>query len=574
LLAANSEMQPAAMVPTLMATEELTVLVAMGAAAIHEMLVQYSQRDKNEDKISLVNIPRTSVPIQSISVAGKSDEEVVAEVTQAVTTAIETKCNLPTVDRNKLGKQLCSQKLRFINTIADNRNWERVQHRLIEHRAAMGAMKSSNRAKGRVFRNQAVDEFTLANAIAHHLSNQAETRENFEKILRVFVDCNSPSYARRIEARIQLSEIAKCNPYVFGYHIKEAALNLQARYFDKNRLIDIFYDMRLPETIKMFLRESPYFWNNEKRLKELYDYVEKLNLDPENSFELMRQRGSGELTGEAKKRNYQKCKLQTLWFKGKIFPYPDKHKEILNESYNGKLFEVAVLCERGQLDEARAIAKRFNEDSMMKYVVNDYRGESFTGNLFAGLNEFLQKTKEKRLRAEAIVLPEAERNITAKSLPEDQISLAPDSDSSSTNQPIFNIVPPSLPPDQDPDKDKEQEKKKDSLPVLPEREKRIKKCHEEHNWGDRPGHVEKTPENIKLVKDVANDPECYLGPDKRGHHWYAKILEDGKQVWAKIRDNEIISWGINKPDNIKYYNPETGLAALKAPSQKIPRKPS
>ncbi len=54
---------------------------------------------------------------------------------------------------------------------------------------------------------------------------------------------------------------------------------------------------------------------------------------------------------------------------------------------------------------------------------------------------------------------------------------------------------------------------------------------------------------------------------------YAKILEDGKQVLAKIRDNEVVGWGVNKLDNIKYYNPKTGLATLKAPSQKIP-KPS
>jgi len=35
-----------------------------------------------------------------------------------------------------------------------------------------------------------------------------------------------------------------------------------------------------------------------------------------------------------------------------------------------------------------------------------------------------------------------------------------------------------------------------------------------------------------------------------------------------------VGWGVNKPDNIKKYNPKTGLAALKAPSQKIPGKKS
>jgi len=88
----------------------------------------------------------------------------------------------------------------------------------------------------------------------------------------------------------------------------------------------------------------------------------------------------------------------------------------------------------------------------------------------------------------------------------------------------------------------------------------------------REGHLIKTPENIKLVENVANNSEYHLGPpDKRGHHWYGKILEDGRQVWAEVRDNDIINWGMNRPGNIKTYNSETGLKALKAPSQKIPK---
>jgi len=90
----------------------------------------------------------------------------------------------------------------------------------------------------------------------------------------------------------------------------------------------------------------------------------------------------------------------------------------------------------------------------------------------------------------------------------------------------------------------------------------------------REGHVEKTLENEKLVHDVANDSECYLGPDKHGKHCYAKILKDGRQVWAEVWNNEIRSWGINEPGNIKIYNSETGLKVLKAPSQKIPGKKS
>jgi len=78
-------------------------------------------------------------------------------------------------------------------------------------------------------------------------------------------------------------------------------------------------------------------------------------------------------------------------------------------------------------------------------------------------------------------------------------------------------------------------------------------------------HLEKIPENTKLVEDIVNDLECYLGPDKHGKHCYAKILKDGRQVWAEEWNNEIRSWGINEPGNIKIYNSETGLKVLKAP---------
>ncbi len=89
----------------------------------------------------------------------------------------------------------------------------------------------------------------------------------------------------------------------------------------------------------------------------------------------------------------------------------------------------------------------------------------------------------------------------------------------------------------------------------------------------REGHLEKTPKNEKLVPDVANDPECYFGPGKHENHWYAKILEDGKQIWTEVRNNKIKNWGINEPGNIRTYNSETDFKARKPSSQKIP-KPS
>ena len=51
------------------------------------------------------------------------------------------------------------------------------------------------------------------------------------------------------------------------------------------------------------------------------------------------------------------------------------------------------------------------------------------------LNVTLQSKMNRRLQAEATVLSEVERNVAAELLPEDSISLAPASDSLSSNQP-------------------------------------------------------------------------------------------------------------------------------------------
>ncbi len=37
---------------------------------------------------------------------------------------------------------------------------------------------------------------------------------------------------------------------------------------------------------------------------------------------------------------------------------------------------------------------------------------------------------------------------------------------------------------------------------------------------------------------MANDPNCYYGPDNHESHCFAKKLKDGKQVWAEVRDIE------------------------------------
>lgn len=118
-------------------------------------------------------------------------------------------------------------------------------------------------------------------------------------------------------------------------------------------------------------------------------------------------------------------------------------------------------------------------------------------------------------------------------------------------------LPPEDPED-DPDKQNEQ-KSIDPNNKNPQEikfnEKNIK-----HIFEDRPGHMIDTPENrdllIKLVSDIKN----YFGPDQYGSSCYGKTLENGKQLWAYVRNGVIRNCGIN--DVPKVYNPITGFNQL------------
>lgn len=80
------------------------------------------------------------------------------------------------------------------------------------------------------------------------------------------------------------------------------------------------------------------------------------------------------------------------------------------------------------------------------------------------------------------------------------------------------------------------------------------------------GHFgEDTPENRKQLEDTANSTENYLGQDKRGNDWYAKILENGKQLWAEVRSGTIRDGGIN--NSVHQFNENTGLKRDSPPKQ-------
>ncbi len=88
-----------------------------------------------------------------------------------------------------------------------------------------------------------------------------------------------------------------------------------------------------------------------------------------------------------------------------------------------------------------------------------------------------------------------------------------------------------------------------------------------HIFRNAPGHLpDDTPANRKLLTDTANAPANFLGTDKRGNDWYARTLDDGRQVWTSSRGGQIGNGGINEIP--RAFNPLTGLSAPIKPNKK------
>jgi hypothetical protein len=81
-----------------------------------------------------------------------------------------------------------------------------------------------------------------------------------------------------------------------------------------------------------------------------------------------------------------------------------------------------------------------------------------------------------------------------------------------------------------------------------------------HIFRNEEGHLPRTPENYKLIRDLVRNAKNYLGPDMRGNHWWGKILENGKQLWAQAYKGIVRNGGLN--DTPRPYNPKTGLSKL------------
>ncbi len=87
-------------------------------------------------------------------------------------------------------------------------------------------------------------------------------------------------------------------------------------------------------------------------------------------------------------------------------------------------------------------------------------------------------------------------------------------------------------------------------------------------WNDWMESVQKvlmpdTPENRRLLEMLVSNRGNQLGTDMYGYEWYAEMLPDGRQVWAKVRNGEIKYGGIRRTP--KSFDPKKGLSSPNDP---------
>jgi|GEM_PF-1318460 hypothetical protein len=91
-------------------------------------------------------------------------------------------------------------------------------------------------------------------------------------------------------------------------------------------------------------------------------------------------------------------------------------------------------------------------------------------------------------------------------------------------------------PNLDPEKDP---KKKDPLPTN-------NQSIMGHIFRDTDGHLLNTPENRAALRELVMDGKNLAGECSRGNQWFHKILPNGKQLWASVRDGVVRNGGLNE----------------------------
>lgn len=87
-----------------------------------------------------------------------------------------------------------------------------------------------------------------------------------------------------------------------------------------------------------------------------------------------------------------------------------------------------------------------------------------------------------------------------------------------------------------------------------------------HIFKNEEGHLIDTPENRNLLRNLVRDVKNYIGKDNAFRNdWYAKITKEGALLWARVRNNKIVSGGLNKIPEI--WSPETGFCSPVIPKR-------
>ena len=79
-----------------------------------------------------------------------------------------------------------------------------------------------------------------------------------------------------------------------------------------------------------------------------------------------------------------------------------------------------------------------------------------------------------------------------------------------------------------------------------------------HIFRNKEGHFSDTPQNRKILEDLANDVTAHAGKDIRGNDWNIRELDDGSQLWVSNKNGVIQNGGINRPP--KPWDEFTGLS--------------
>ena len=275
------------------------------------------------------------------------------------------------------------------------------------------------------------------------------------------------------------------------------------------------------------------------QLQEQYDSV----VTADGQLAIMLQDYQPLLSTQLTRANaYKKCEvsiimLEALEYLEKMYGELSLLVQFYQHPHNAKQLKqsstIEELCiqAQAQLSKIDSVSAR-----MRSYIVNMQQGvcSSATVNGLVSswtLNSIRQQVYAQRQEKEK----EKQHNVKIKQ-------------ASSTYAP-----PPNDPdPEEDDDIEKKYKKRKYTYETHPHDDKSnhfsLNPQVRKHGLCERRGHISDTPENERKMLDLVRNRKNRICWDKDDNMWYAKIQEDGSQLWASVRieSSEIQNCGLNE----------------------------